>query len=237
MTIERQEADRSRKCLLWEASEKLRGQLREASDGRRSQRAKREIALRDDRRHYIVDRGDRSHGRRRIDDDRGGEDRRTKRYRSEHPARDGYRPRDNQPRERKSSAGRKKDGKGKGSPCEMHSYSGRPAKHEWAECSESPANQMQPAAKRVEAYYAHDKRHPASDAASLSEHRTALASDKSSKGYSSRSDHSDDEDNLAVAILTSLRKRAKRDVLPPKRKLTIAMSESGKDINDDGNNG
>ena len=43
--IERQEADCIRKCLLCEASEKLRGRLREASDGRRSQRAKREIAL------------------------------------------------------------------------------------------------------------------------------------------------------------------------------------------------
>jgi hypothetical protein len=68
--IERQEADRSRKCLLWEASEKLRGRLREASDGRRSQRAKRETALCDDRRHYDVDRGYRSHRRRRIDDNR-----------------------------------------------------------------------------------------------------------------------------------------------------------------------
>ena len=82
----------------------------------------------------------------------------------------------------------------------------------------------------------HDKRHPASDVASLSEHRTALAGDKSSKGYSSRSDHSDDEDNLAVAISASPRKRAKRDVLPPKRKLTIAMSESDEDTDDDGNN-
>jgi hypothetical protein len=118
----------------------------------------------------------------------------------------------------------------------MHSYSGRPAKHEWAECSESPANQKKPAAKRAEAYYAHDKRHPASDTASLSEHRTALAGDKSSKGYSSRSDHSDDEDNLAVAISASPRKRAKREVLPPKRKLTIAMSESDEDTDDDGNN-
>jgi len=72
----------------------------------------------------------------------------------------------------------------------------------------------------------HDKRHPASDVTSLSKHRTALAGDKSSKGYSSRSDHSDDEDNLAVAILTSPRKRAKRDVLPPKRKLTIAPSRT-----------
>jgi hypothetical protein len=75
-TTECQEADRIRKCLLCEASEKLRGQLREASDGRRSQHGKREIALRDDQRHYVVDRGDRSHGRRRIDDDRGGNDRR-----------------------------------------------------------------------------------------------------------------------------------------------------------------
>ena len=154
VTIKRQEADPIHKRLHRKASEKLRRQIRKASDGWRSQCAKREIALRNDRRYYIVDRGDRSHGRRRIDDDRSGEDRRSKRYRSERPARDGYRPRDNQPRERKSSAGRKKDGKGKGSPCEMHSYSGRPAKHEWAECSESPANQKKLAAKRAEAYYA-----------------------------------------------------------------------------------
>ena len=82
-----------------------------------------------------------------------------------------------------------------------------------------------------------DKRHPASDVASLSEHRTALAGDKSSKGYSSRSDHSDNKDNFAVAILASPRKRAKRDVLHPKRKLTIAMSKSDEDTNNDGNNG
>ena len=66
----------------------LRGRLREASNGRRSQRAKHEIALHDDRRHYVVNHGDRSHGRHRIDDNRGGEDRRpsygaSKRYRSE----------------------------------------------------------------------------------------------------------------------------------------------------------
>ena len=119
----------------------------------------------------------------------------------------------------------------------MHSYSGRPAKHEWAECSESPANQKKPAAKRAEAYYAHDERHPASDAASLSKHRTALASDKSSKGYSCRSDHSDDEDNVAVAISALPCKQTKRDVLPPKRKLTIAMSKSDEDTDGDGNNG
>ena len=90
--------------------------------------------------------------------------------------------------------------------------------------------------KRAEAYYAHNECHPASDAASLSKHRTALASSKSSKGYSSCLDHSDDEDNFAFAILALPRKRAKRDVLPPKRKLTIAMSESDKDTNNDGNN-
>ena len=82
----------------------------------------------------------------------------------------------------------------------------------------------------------HNKRHPASDVASLSKHRTVLAGDKSSKGYSSCSDHSDDEDNLAVAISASPRKQAKCDVLPPKRKLTIAMSESDEDTDDDGNN-
>ena len=119
----------------------------------------------------------------------------------------------------------------------MHSYLGRPAKHEWAECSESPANQKKPAAKRAEAYYAHDERHPASDATSLSEHRTALVSNKSSKGYSSCSDHSNNEDNFAVAISALPCKQAKHDVLPPKRKLTIAMSKLDEDTNDNGNNG
>ena len=96
---------------------------------------------------------------------------------------------------------------------------------------------MKPTAKRAEAYYTHLERHPASDAASLSKHRTALMRDKSSKGYSSCSDHSDDKDNFAVAISASPCKQAKRNVLPPKRKLTIAMSESDKDTDDDGNNG
>ena len=82
----------------------------------------------------------------------------------------------------------------------------------------------------------HDKHHPASDVASLSEHHTALAGDKSSKGYSSRLDHSDNEDNLAAAILASPCKQAKREVLPPKRKLNIAMSESDEYTDKDGNN-
>ncbi len=221
-TIKHQKADRICKCLLCEASEKLHRRLRETSDGRCSQRAKCEIALCNDQRHYVVDCGHRSHRHCCIDDNCGGNDRRSsygalKRYRSERPACNWYCPHDNQPRERKSLAGRQQDSRGKGSPCELHSYSGRPAKHEWAECSESPANQKKPTAKRAEAYYTHDKRHPASDAASLSKHRTALASDNSSKGYSSCLDHSNDEDNFAVAISALPCKQAKRNILPPKR--------------------
>ncbi len=185
--IERQEAERLRKRLLWEASEKLCGRIRDVSDGRRSQRARRELALRDDRRRYVDKQGD-CRSRRCILDDRKHNDRRpsygaSKRYRGDHPVHDGYRPRDNQPRERMSSAGREKDGKGKFTPCKMHSSLGRPAKHGWVECSENPANQKKPAAKRPMAYYAHDKRRPASDAASLSDHRTAPASDGSSDEY------------------------------------------------------
>ena len=108
----------------------------------------------------------------------------------------------------------------------MHSSPGRPAKHGWAKCSENPANQKKPAAKCPEAYYAHDERRPASNTASLSNHCTALASNRSSGEYDdSRSDYSDDKDNFAVAILAAPCKQAKREV-PPKKELTIAMSES-----------
>ena len=74
-----------------------------------------EIALCNDRRHYVVDCGYRSHCRRCIDDDRGGNDccpsyGASNCYRSERPARNGYCPRNNQPREQESLAGRKKDG-------------------------------------------------------------------------------------------------------------------------------
>ena len=130
-------------------------------------------------------------------------------------------------------AGREKDGKGKFTLCEMHSSPGRPAKHGWAECSENPANQKKPAAKRPVAYYAHDERRPASDAASLSNHRTAPASDGSSNEYGdSRSEYSDDEDNFAVAISPVPRKQAKRKVLP-KKELTIAMSKLDYGTDDD----
>ena len=99
--IERQEADRIRKRLPREASEKLHGHIRDVSDGRHSQRARREIALRDDRRRYVDERGDCS-SRRRIHDNRDHDDRRpssgaSKCYRGNCPARDGYRPCNNQP--------------------------------------------------------------------------------------------------------------------------------------------
>ena len=157
-----------------------------------------------------------------------------KRYRSDRPACDGYRPRDNQPRKQKSLAGHKKDGKGKFTPCKMHSYPGRPAKHGWAECSEKPANEKKLAAKRAEAYYPHDERRPASNAASLSNHHTVRASDKSSNKYNNSClDYSNDEDNFAVATSATPRKRVKRKVLPPKEELTMAMSESDNYTNDD----
>ena len=129
-------------------------------------------------------------------------------------------------------AGRKNNGKGKATKCEMHSYLGRPGKRSWAECSENPANQKKPAAKRAEAYYAHNKRCPASNATSLSNHRMALASDKSSNEYSSCSDYSDNKDNFVVAISTAPCMRAKRKALPFKKELTIAMSELVDDIKD-----
>jgi hypothetical protein len=235
-TIERQEAEQIRKRLLREASEKLRGRIHDVSDGRHSQPSRRELALCNDQRRYVDERGDRS-SHRRIHDNRDHDDRRpsygvSKRYRGDRPVRNGYCPRDNQPQERKPSAGHEKDGKGKFTPCEMHSSPGRPAKHGWAECLENSANQKKPAAKRPEAYYTHDERHPASDAASLSNHRTALASDRSSDEYNdSRSDYSDDEDNFTVAISAVPRKRAKRKV-PPKKELTIAMSKSDYGTND-----
>ena len=110
-TIKRQEADRIRKRLLRKASEKLRGRLCKASNSQRSQRARCKI----DQRCYVVDRRDWSHLHCRIEDNCGGNDHRPSyqtlnRYRSKRPASDGYCPCNNQPREQKSLAGRKKDG-------------------------------------------------------------------------------------------------------------------------------
>ena len=128
-------------------------------------------------------------------------------------------------------AGRDKDSKGKGTPCKMHSYPGCPEKHEWAKCLEKPANQKKPAAKHAEACYAHNKLCLVSDTASLSNHRTALASNSNSKGYSSCSDYSNNKDNFAVAISALPCKQAKREVLPSKKKLTIVVSKSDDDTN------
>ena len=160
-TIERQEADRIRKRLLREASEKLRGRIRNVSDSWRSQRARHKIALHDEQRRYIDERGD-CNSCRHIHNNCNHVDRwpsygALKCYRGDRPVCDGYRPCDNQPRERKSLAGCEKDGKGKLTPCKMHSYPGCPAKHGWAECSENPTNQKKPAAKHPEAYYAHNE--------------------------------------------------------------------------------
>jgi hypothetical protein len=108
----------------------------------------------------------------------------------------------------------------------MHSSPGRPARHSWAECLENPANQKKPSAKRPEAYYAHNERRPASNAVSLSDHRTAPASDGYSNEYGdSHSEYSDDEDIFAVTVTPVPCKRAKHEV-PPRKELTIAMSES-----------
>ena len=100
-TIKRQEAERLRKRLLREASEKLCGRIRDVFDGWRSQRARRELALRNDRRQYVEERGD-CRSRCCILDDRNHDDRRPsygalKRYRGDHPVCNGYCPRNNQP--------------------------------------------------------------------------------------------------------------------------------------------
>jgi hypothetical protein len=100
-TIERQEAGQIRKRLLREASEKLRGRICDVSDGRRSQHARRKLALCNDRHRYVDKRGDRRSCCR-IHDDRDHDNRRpsygaSKRYRGDPPARDGYRPCNNQP--------------------------------------------------------------------------------------------------------------------------------------------
>jgi hypothetical protein len=100
-TIERQEADQICKLLLREASAKLRGCIHNVSDGRPSQRARREIALRDDRCRYVNEQGDCSSCRC-IHNNRNHDDRRpsygaSKRYRGDRSIRDGYRPRNNQP--------------------------------------------------------------------------------------------------------------------------------------------
>ena len=76
------------------------------------------------------------------------------------------------------------------------------------------------------------ERCPASDTASLSNHPTA-PSNKSSEGYSSCLDYSNEEDNFAIAISALPCKQAKRKVLHTKKKLTITMSNLDEDTDND----
>ena len=96
---------------------------------------------------------------------------------------------------------------------------GSPGKARLSRMFGEPDQPEEAGGKHPKAYYAHDERRPARDAASLSDHCTALASDRSSNEYDdSRSDYSEDEDNFAIAISAAPCKRAKREV-PPKRSL------------------
>ena len=100
-TIKRQEGDCIRKRLLCKAPEKLHICIHKASNSRRSQRTRREIALCNDRRQYVDKRGD-CGSRHCIHNDRNHDNRwpsygASKRYRGDRLARDGYCPCDNQP--------------------------------------------------------------------------------------------------------------------------------------------
>ena len=101
-----------------------------------------------------------------IDDDRDDKGCRSSRRTSKQPRnerhseREKNRDRNNQPFDQKSASAGRAKGNG-GTPCALHSYPDRPAKHAWADCLENPANQKKPV-KRKQAYYAHDNRHPAS---------------------------------------------------------------------------
>jgi len=214
--------------------------VHDAADDRRTYRAKREIAHRDDRRRYN---GDRNRDRRRyIDDNRDDNGRRSSRGTSKRPRderrseREKNRDRNNQPFDRKSaSAGRAKSNGG--TPCTLHSYPDHPAKHAWADCSENPANQKKPVKKEL-AYYAHDNRRPASDGPSNDDYRTDAASkseDSSRRSVSSRcSGDSYADDNYAVSITPTSCKWAKLKSPARKKRRTIAMSNES---NDDGNDG
>ena len=82
----------------------------------------------------------------------------------------------------------------------MHSYPDHPAKHAWADCSENPANQKKPV-KKEQVYYAHDYCCPASDGPSNDASRRSVSSRRSGDSYA--------DDNYAVSITSTSRKRAK----------------------------
>jgi hypothetical protein len=121
----------------------------------------------------------------------------------------------------------------------LHSYPDRPAKHAWADCSENPANQKKPV-KKEQAYYAHDNRRPASNGPSNDDYRTNAASKSEDSSLHSVLSHcsgdSYADDNYAVSITPTSRKRA--ELKPPTRKKrrTIAMLEGSDDDDNDGSN-
>jgi len=142
--LDRQEVKRLKKCLLRKAPEDLLCKVHDAANDCRTYRAKREIARRDDQRCYNVD-----HNRDRrqyIVDDRDDNGRCSSRGPSKQARdkrcseREKNRDRNNQPSDRKLAlAGQAKGNSG--TPCALHSYPDRLAKHAWADCSENLANQ------------------------------------------------------------------------------------------------
>ena len=231
-----------KKRLLCKAAEDLRCKVRDVADNRQTYCAKREIARRDDRRRYDIDRN--QDRRQYIDEDCDDNGRRSSRGTSKQPRNEQRSDhekkfnRNNQPVDQKLVS----PGRAKGcvsTPCMMHSFPDRPAKHTWAKCSENPANQKKPA-KREQAYHAHDTRRPASNGPSSDDCRTDAASkskDSSRRSVSSRrSGDSYVDNNYAVSINPSSRKRAKLNPPARKEKRTIAMlDESGNDDNNRSN--
>jgi len=246
-TLERQELERIKRRALREASDAVRRRIRDATDSRRTRRARDELAYRGRSGHRSHTSGDRVDRRRVVDDDRNDDSRHhhrgpAKRPRDERSHRDrGDRGRrHNQPNDGKSTAGRSGSARSSSErPCEKHSSPGRPAKHSWAECSANPANARAASTRRAEAYYADDGRSGDEDSRSAG-HRSDSASD----GEYSRRSHDDDEDsrdgdeNYAVAIEETVpRKRAKHESTPakpavPKKRITIAMSDDDDDWDD-----
>jgi len=82
-SLDHQEVERLKKLLLRKASEDLRCKVRNAADDHQTFRAKREIARRDDRRCYNVDRN--QDRRRYINNDRDDNGRRSSRGTSRRP--------------------------------------------------------------------------------------------------------------------------------------------------------
>jgi hypothetical protein len=121
----------------------------------------------------------------------------------------------------------------------LHSYPDRTAKHGWADCSENPANQKKPV-KKEQAYYAHDNRHPASDGSSDYDYRKNVASESKDSSHrlvsSCRSGDSYANDNYAISITPTSRKRAKLKPPARKKRRTIAMLEGSDDDDNDGSN-